>query len=669
MNPPQPPRRPAKQPAQEPVAKPALRPALKPMVRKTVGGKKAAPVKTKEPTKPSVGLWKRIPRKLKIGAAIAGVLPALLLLYTGVRAIQYAAAGTPAASRLPADADFVVVAPNFADTYERWSKTGAWDSIQKHVLKDPYVKESVNASLTEAGLPTLDQLDDDRFLQSDEGKMFDPDRLLDLFGRDVAFAAREDGRFVVVTRLSFGQFWAAPFASLAPGVESDDAGLKIDRGNGRSVWVTFDGDLALIADDPGVLDSALRGGYAVKSEATVPILAEVRFRTPAAVEPFHQFIHSFPIGIFGHFSDIQGATGARLTFDMEGAAVKGSVEVIGGRSIAGEGDPLRMLPLVPEGTKEHGTFYVQPTLARGRPLWDWLKQTVLGTAAGPVLDWAKGDLAFTIALATEFGFDAEVLPLLDGPSLIAFGHVPTKHPRAYGEPMLVGAVMFHSSRAEEAESRIDAILDKIVNSEEWKEKQALIRRIQERDSVMRVMGTDAVYESFYFVSPCFTRIGDTIVIATNDEFLRDIIGAAAGARPRFTESGWWPEFRGELEKAGLGDALEPGAVSSGVVHLDIFRASSLVFIAPMVEFHEKTGENMTRIRNRLRDTYRRQGIPITEDQLTQEVMAEIARRVASASDEVRRRIDVLRWYGTLGVRAEPTADGVRVRWAMQLYRD
>lgn len=640
------------------------------MVRKTVGTKKPVPV----PRSPKVGgggpgLWARIPRKLKIAAAAVAALPAIVLLYTIVRAIQYAAADGVAASRIPAAADVVVVAPGFEETFARWRATGAWEAIQHRILKDPHVREIVNASLVENGLPTLDQLDDDRFLSSDEGRMFDPDRLLAYFGRDVAFGARDDGRFVVVTKMSFGQFWAAPFASWAPGVESDAAGIKIDRGDGRFLWVAFDGDLALIADDPEWLGAAMAGGYSPpESDKPVPVRAEVQFRSPDTVKAFDEFIHSFPIGIFGHFGDVKGATGARMTIGMEGASLRGTVELIGGRLISGEGEPLEMLSRVPEGNQQLGTFYVQPTLARGRVLWDWLKQSVLSPdEASYVIQWASGDLRFTIKLATEFGFDTDVLPLLDGPSLIAFGHAPTTLPSAYGQPMLVGAVLFRSSRAEEAERKIEGILDKIVADAEWQKKGALIRRIQERESVLRVMGTNAAYDYFHFVSPCFTRIGDVIVIATHDGYLRDIVAAAAGARPRFTESGWWPTFRQGLDQAGLGDVLEPGAVSSGVVHLDLFRRSTLVFIAPMVEFPLRGTRAQTELNNRIRETWRREGRAFTDEQVRTEVEAETARRVARAADEVRRQVEVLKWCGTLGVRAEPTDEGVLMRWALQLY--
>lgn len=655
MNPPQPPRKPAPKP-------------LKPMVRKSVGSKKAAPEKPKGPAKPAgPGLWARIPRKLKIAAAVVAALPVLLLLYTAVRAMQYAAAGGPAASRLPADADIVVVAPDFAATFARWRETGAWEAIQRRILRDPYVRENLNAALEEAGLPTLDQLDDDRFVNSPEGAMYDPDRLLDLFGRDVAFAAREDGRFVVVTRMSFGQFWAAPFAALHPSIEGDPVGLRVELGEGRSLWVATDGDLAMIADDPGLLASARAGGYAVRPGDAAPVVAEVRFGTPAAAEPFDDFIHSFPVGIFGHFIDLKGATGARLTFDLDGATLKGDVEVIGGRAVGGGGDSLALLPLVPEGTAQHGTFYVQPTTARGRELWEWLNRAVFGEGSGAVLGWASGDLAFTIKEATKHGFDTDVLPLLDGPSLIAFGHVPTKHPRARGEPMLVGAVLFRSSRAEEVEEKIDAIIDKILGSELWKDKQAVVEKLQERDATLRIVRGSPAYEPLYFVTPCFARIGDVVVIATHDEFLRGIVDARAGARPRFIESGWWQEFRRSLEPAGLGDVLEPGSLSGGVVHLDLFRSSSLVFIAPMVEYTVKGDKSQTEIRNRITRSY--QGRPVTPDQITAEVRAEMDRLIAKNAGDIRRQIEVLRWFGTLGVRAESTQDGVRARWAMQLYRE
>jgi hypothetical protein len=597
-------------------------------------------------------------------------------LYTGVRGAQYVVGAVPAVDRLPADPDVVFVLPDLETTLERWRASPAWESITQRLLKEPAARRAINEALAARGLPTLDQLDDERFLRSDAGKTFSPENLMSLFGRDAAVALRGSesggGRLFAATRLSFGQFWAAPLVRLAPGLvgaSRDASGLRIDRPDGGALWVRFEAGLALASNDPALLaeacDDARRYRPETPPDASIPFV-EVRLRSASAAREFDRLVHHFPMGIFAHFVDASACRTARFRLEPKGSLLAGEIELIGARAPDGDA-AAALLDHVPEGTEQEGTFSVQPTAATGRELWAWLSGAVAPRAApGSAMDWAGSDLAYTVGLARDHGFERKVLPLLDGPSLILFGHQPAAHPDALGQHMLAGAVIFQCSDAAAAEAQIDAVLEEIIQ-DKFVDKGALTREAF-GGATLRLVRSKVKYEPLNFVTPCFARVGDTVVVATHDRLLRRILSAAEGTVGRFLPSGRWRGYQKSLAPAGLEEALAPGAVSAGVINLDLFRRSTLVFAGPLAVFQEETAERRSQIRAQIEAEDRRRGLRRGAEQITDEVKLAIKERIARRADALREGLGVLQWLGTAALRAEPTAEGLKVRWALQLYR-
>lgn len=648
--------------------------ALPPLVRRSVGKRGAEPPRPKtarEPVRRRIAAaWARLPRRWRGLAASAAVLPALLMLYTAVRAVMYAASGAAAVDRLPADPDLVIHLPDLAGSFERWQSTGAWESITQRILRDPAARGRINEALEEGGLPTLDRLEDQRFLNSPQGRLYRPDTLLDVLGRDAAVALRvnPEGRwnFLTCQKLGFLHYWALPVVRLWPalaGAERDAAGMKF-----AGVHVAFDGPLALISDEPRMIAEAFddtRRHRMARRHADAPIVVETSLRTEEIVEACEVITGTFPLGALLHFADVRSMTGARLTLDLQGTALVGEAELAGATAAVAEPAALEaLLDRVPERT-----FYVQPTAARGRDLWGWLSRAVTGPpGAAATIQWANTDLAFTIKLATQHGFERDVLPMLDGPSLLAFGWEATEYPDAFGAEMLVGAVLFHCSDARAAERGVRRVLESIL-LKEFKDKAHLNSFERDGASVHLIetgSGGRQTYEPLYFVQPCAARIGDILAIATHPSYLANVIDAGQGGR-RFREGEHWRQYQKDLAPFGLGDPVS-GAVTTAFLNLDSFRKVSLVFIGPMAEFQEMGPQTLTRIRQQIERDTRLNGLQRTPDEISREVMDEAQRRINLTSEQLRAQVDVLQWFGTLGLRAEPMEGGLRVKGAMNLYR-
>jgi hypothetical protein len=641
------------------------------MIRRSIGRRTPEPAPKLPAPPPSARprlsrRWKRI---------LIGVLalPALVALYTAVRAVQYWSSELTALDRLPADPDVVIYAPGLAAAVERWRTTGAWESIQKRILRDPAARRRINEDLTAAGFPSLDQLDDERFLSSREGRLFRLENLLELIGRDAAAAMRagSDGRWhvLVAVRLPFTYFWAAPLAEIFPslaGARREGDGLRLG-----GAWIAFDSTLALAGDDAGMVAEALSPGRrarVARPSGGAPVLVEFRPSSEAAARAAEAITDAFPLGVLAHFADLRSASAARLELDLAGAAVTGRVRIDGAPAAEAGPEAAALLERIPEQT-----FFVQPTASRGKVLWDWLRRAVTGPATGGgSVQWAGSDLAETVRLAAENGFEQQVLPLLDGPSLVAFGNEETFYPKARGSRMLVGAVLFHCSNAAAAESALEGIVQTILRT--TFKAQAALRKEERGDAVLHIVqagpddsGRHQPYEPLYFVQPCFGRVGPALVIATNPAYLRAIADTGRTVR-KFVEGDLWRQYARELEPAGLAGLLEDPSVSAGVLHLDHFRQAALVYVAPLAEFQEVTDANMRRIRLEIEQDYRANRIVKTPDEVGSDVMDEVQRRVNRTAEKVRGQIEVLQWFGTLGLKAEPTAAGLDVRWAATLYR-
>src|ERR1043166_879811 len=234
----------------------------------------------------SVWSWFRARRwwtKIIIGAPPA--LLAVAALYVLGRTGQFVAAEKEAGLFIPSTANVVIRAKDLEGHLQRIEETVAWRGLHHRVLKDPAIRPAINKTLKDAGLPTLDELEDKR-----NRDLYSTDVLLRAIGRDAVAALRvEDGRgslrAVAITRLRWSDYLLTPFAPLF--LKSEEvagrSALRLRMGK-TDLFIALEGRLALVATDRELLTQALRR-TGTESSTDRPILARVEIgNAPALVE-------------------------------------------------------------------------------------------------------------------------------------------------------------------------------------------------------------------------------------------------------------------------------------------------------------------------------------------------------------------------------------------------
>src|SRR5262245_6736983 len=133
------------------------------------------------------GWFRRRPWWAKTLIALAVVPSVAAALYVSVRSLQFAASEKDAGPYAPQKAQIVVRARDLEGHWERIQKSKAWLVLKRKVLRDPAVRRPLNGALKNAGLPTLDDLEDVR-----KASLYSEENLLLLAGRD-ALAALQVG--------------------------------------------------------------------------------------------------------------------------------------------------------------------------------------------------------------------------------------------------------------------------------------------------------------------------------------------------------------------------------------------------------------------------------------------------------------------------------------------
>src|SRR5688572_31835993 len=194
----------------------------------------------------------------KIALGVAAGFITILLLYVIARSIQYAgAARTSAGLYVPEGADAVVRVTDLAGKWRKIQQTELWKSFTKKLQKDPGVRKSLNELLAELGSPTIDELEDRRWLE--RNPLMSETSILKYAGRDVAFAFVGD-KFCVATRVGLWDYLLLPGLNLFPGVIGAQRGKEswtLKRGD---LHISVQGALLIASNDPALLTSALRRG-------------------------------------------------------------------------------------------------------------------------------------------------------------------------------------------------------------------------------------------------------------------------------------------------------------------------------------------------------------------------------------------------------------------------
>ncbi|MHC4607651.1 MAG: hypothetical protein ACYTAF_12115, partial [Planctomycetota bacterium] len=276
-----------------------------------------------------LALWYRSRRpvwKILIGAAV--LLVVVAGLYVVARYFQYRASTIPAADFLPAGADILVEVPAFDATLERIRKTDAWKTIDKRLLVDKSVRGPINDAMKAAGLPTLDELEDRRYLEKQ--KIGDPGGLISRFmGRTASAAVDFSGgktTFCAASRVSFGDYLLLPFLYLAPGfIGAEEVSVGgspcLRRKDGdETIWIASHGPVVVLANGEKLMGAALRGGGR-GPEWEGPFRARFDFTRSREMKDVRQDLALGPLGALLRDVDLADATSLSLQWNVEGSDI------------------------------------------------------------------------------------------------------------------------------------------------------------------------------------------------------------------------------------------------------------------------------------------------------------------------------------------------------------
>jgi len=261
------------------------------------------------------GKWRRLRWRWKAPIWGISILLGLALLYVLGRSLQYLSASRASAGIFePEGADAVIRMSGAGRHWDRIQATDFWKVLRRKILKDAAVRTQVDELLTAAGAPTLDQLDDVRWLETHP--MMREESILRFAGRDLLLALKDTPRgirFCAATRVGWRDFLLLPGASIAPGL----AGFTKETIDGRTVLrqgalhVAIQGAVVVASDDPELFRSALRR-KGTPEPPSIPFVATFR---AADVKPH---LDGFPAGGFLAFADFEGLTRIRLEADVDG---------------------------------------------------------------------------------------------------------------------------------------------------------------------------------------------------------------------------------------------------------------------------------------------------------------------------------------------------------------
>src|SRR5688572_1762818 len=237
-------------------------------------------------------------RGVKIALLAAGAFVGLGLLYVSSRSLQYAAASrTPAGIFVPDGAEIVVRVSNLSGRWSEVQETEFWKSFKRRLQKDPAIRESLNDILKASGAPSLDELEDRRWL--DRNPMLQESSMRRFAGRDFVLSAI-GSKFCVATRVGLSDFILLPALQIFPGAagttRTEAAGIPVlKRGD---LFIAIQGAIVVASNDPALLGSALkRKGKAEE----VPGLV----RATVSAEPMVTALRGFPLGALFAIADVE----------------------------------------------------------------------------------------------------------------------------------------------------------------------------------------------------------------------------------------------------------------------------------------------------------------------------------------------------------------------------
>ncbi|HXG62289.1 MAG TPA: hypothetical protein VNO22_12980 [Planctomycetota bacterium] len=565
----------------------------------------------------SLWAWYRARRwGWKIGIAVAALPLGAALLYGVGRTVQYWGAEGDPALYVPREANVVFRARDLEAQLERMEGTVAWRAIRRRLLRHPAIRGAINETLRQAGLPTLDDLEDRR-----QGTAEGLRRLLWIAGRDAVGALKmgTPGRApegLGVVRLPWTLYLAAPFASWV--LPSEEEGgrklLKVRQGRG-AIYVAFAGRLALASTDKAFLVRALaRAG--TPREAGAPLELTVEFDGSPALESLRRE--------FGWVEGVLGAEGTRaltVSADLREEALVVEGTLAGARPVGGEPAPHARAAWAPAGGSG--------VLAHRAGLSD-LHAGLKG------LGGSAKNLRQAFETLDEVGkFASTVLPLLEPGMTVVTGGV--------GDTRVFPAVALicPSREPRRAVEALDGVIRRIGG-----------KFIEQRPLQEHVVGDVAIHSwappgalpADEILQPCYAAVRDAFVLGNNLAFTEAVVRVALGEAGSLTEQAHFRALRRELGRHGF--VVEPDG-AGGVFLAGPIRESLDGLLGPAAQFLVDARLPGPVLRQEIETELREQGRALPPPEVDQLFYERQRQKYREEEEALRARLgflDAFKWF-------------------------
>jgi hypothetical protein len=599
---------------------------------------------------PQVRSWYSARRRsTKILVGVAGGFVLLALLYVVPRSVQYAgAARTPASLFVPEGAGVVVRVSDLAGRWSAAQQTEFWKTFTRRLQKDAAIRASLNEILAASGAPTVDQLEDRRWLE--RNPMMSEASLLRYAGRDFVLATAGD-KFCVATRVGLGDFLLLPGLQLFPrlaGAERVQPGV-LKRGD---LYLSIQGAIVVASNDQALLSSALKRKGVQESP---PGLVRATFR-PQALVPT---LRGFPLGAFFTVADLESCRRIDIDVEIQKADLVIRTHLDGARPRTSEPAPVDMVRMIPSNGL--GACFTNIDAAA---FWEWAKRIGDRTSRGgsPLDRFARESFSEFVEILANQHFAEEVVPKLDGPVSVIFGASQGEDGRTYAAI----ALCLRSSQPREAAEAVQGIIGRATEG------------MQDRFKPMDEEAGGVPFRSYQFspdpfrynnfLAPCYAATGDALILANNPVFLADALRCRANEQPPMAVQLHYAQAMRRLQELKMTKVLAAGAVESLFLYGPALRQGLEGFYPTVASKIVDNPRSRSLLRQELQTQAAKEGLSLTLKQLDDQWNQVMQERTRSMEEKLRGRARILDYLQWVAFQAEAVNDGMKFEFALELIK-
>jgi hypothetical protein len=588
--------------------------------------------------------WFRSRRRGWQIAIVLGGLPGVALLaYVAVRTLLFAAGEKEAGFYVPSGSNVVVRIRELERHWQRIQHTAAWTVLRRRLLKDPAIRGAINAGLLEAGIPTLDDLEDERRGGSAVEALF-----LRGAGRDAVLSAQvEDSfgsaRWCVATRLRWSDFLLTPLGSLVlPSENLGGRSVLCLRDAKPEIFIAFAGALALASNDREMLKRAFERTGQSRAGAR-PLEVHVDFDRSRALQEGRRTLEEW--GLFPELK-LQSARALEGSLDIDESAAFVDLALPGAEAIhPGLSSPAALARLAPETCS--GFLVTNTGLA---DVHERLRRILAAPAGGDVVRQNAKEALETL---DDGGLARALLPAID-PGLAILTGVEERGGRVY--PAF--ALVMPSKRPQEAVAALREMIRKLGHEEA--EGRIQSRKIDEVE--MFEFRWPEMLQVNDFLLPCFAALPDLFILGNNERFTEEVILAAAAGGGEFESQPRIRLIKERLREYGL--APQEG-LAGGLLLFPLVRES---LDGPLRWLAARLAEASTHapaLRAEIEREERRRGKFPSVKEIDDLVKAEVARKMRAKEDSLRESLRGLDWLRWGAFQVSPGPDGAAVRGILE----